>query len=638
MLDIMRRKQRLKIVLWVVIFALALGMLLFFVPGANIGNVATDTSIATVDGEPISTRDFALSYSAQIESLMDSTGSEIDLETIKALGIPAQILDGMIATKVMEIEAKRFGINVTEEELRKALESDPNFQVDGKFIGVENYKALLARNNYSVADFEADLRLTQLAKKLHKIVTDSLEISERDLRDEFSRTTQKTQIDFVILKKDDYKKRLKPTESELRAYFDQHKDNYRIKEKRRAQYLLVPTAEILPTIEVSEQEILDEWKQMPHAETVEASHILFRVTDESKDTQIKAQAEAVLMRAKAWENFEELAREYSEDPSSAGQGGYLGPFQRGQMVREFEDVAFSLNPGEISDLVKTSYGYHIIKVLSHETPTPESSRSSLRSSIQTRKAEDLAKQKAEEAAKAALSQPDLTLLGQNLGVHTEIKETDLFKNDDNPFAVGISQAFLTNVFTLKEIGSIGGAVEHPLGFAVPKLTEVEMPKPGDFEDSRSRVADDYVEAQSAELMKAEAAKLSEEAGKKENLETAAKGMGLKVNTSQEFTISESPDPEIGTSSSLNTIAFEMEPGEVSAPQPLQNNTIVFQVKSRTPFDESAFQKQKEELRSQMLQAQKDPYFQSYILAAMDRLDKAGKIRRNTNVLESLLRN
>jgi peptidyl-prolyl cis-trans isomerase D len=613
-------------------------MLLFFVPGANIGNVATNTSVATVDGEPISTRDFALSYSAQIENLMERAGSELDLETIKALGIPVQILDGMIATKIMEIEAERFGIDVTEEELRKAVENNPNFQVDGKFIGVENYKALLTRNNYSVADFEADLRLTQLATKLQRIVTDSIEISDHDLRNEFSRTTQKTQIDYVILRKDDYTKRIKPAESDLKAYFEQHKDNYRIKEKRRAQYLLVPTAEILPTIEVSEQEILDEWEQMPHEETVEASHILFAVADESKDIEVRARAEAVLMRAKAWENFEELAREYSEDSGSAGQGGFLGSFQRGDMVPEFEAAAFSLNPGEISDLVKTSYGYHIIKVLSHETPTLESSRSSLRSSIQARKAEELAKQKAEEAAKAAANQPDLALLGQDLGVHTEIRETDLFKNDDSPLDLGISSALLANVFTLKEIGSIGKAVEHPLGFAVPKLAEVEMPKPGNFEDSRSRIENDYIETQSAELMKTEAARLSEDAGEKESLEAAAKEMGLKTQTSQEFTISESPDQEIGTNSTLNTIAFEMEPGEVSAPQSLQNNTIVFQVKSRTPFDESAFQEQKEEMRSQMLQAQKGSYFQSYILAVMDRLDRAGKIRRNTEVIESLLSN
>jgi len=636
MLDIMRRKQRLKIILWIVIFSLALGMLLFFVPGVDIGNVATDTSVANVDGESISMRDFARSYSARIQSITDNAGNRIDPETLRALGIPEQLLDSMIATKVMQIAAKRFGIEVTPEELRQALEVDPNFQdEEGNFIGIERYKNLLSRNNIPVAEYEEDLLLTQLATKLHKIVTDSLDISDRELRDEFSQTTQKTQIDFVILENDDYRKRIKPAESDLRSYFDQHQDTYRIKEKRRAQYLLVPTSEILPTIEVSEQEILNEWDQMPREETVEASHILFSITDETEDAEIKAKAEAVLKRAKAWENFEDLAREYSEDTGSAGQGGYLGPFQRGQMVQEFEDAAFSLELGAISDLVKTDYGYHIIKVLSHETPTMESSRPTIMASIQSKKAEDLVKQKAEEAAKLAENQEDLTLVSQKLGITAEIKETDFFKNDDNPFTAGISQAFLSHVFELKEIGSIGDAVEHPLGYAVPKLLEVQMPQPGNFEDSRARIESDYIEAQSTELMKAEAAKLSAEAGENESLAKAAKGLGLTVKTSQEFTASESPDPEIGANSPLSTIALEMEPGEVSAPQTLQDNTVVFQVTSRSPFDEPAFQEQKETLRSQMLQSLRDPYFQSYIFNVMDELEKAGKIRRNTKALESI---
>ena len=164
MLDLMRRKQQLKIVLWAVIFSLALGMLLFFVPGVNIGNVATDSSVATVDGEPILAKDFVRSYRARIQSIENAGGSRIDPETLKKLGMPEQILDSMIATKVVQIVAKRFGIDVTPEELRRALEAEPSFQVDGKFIGIERYKALLARNNYSVEDYENDLYLTQVAR------------------------------------------------------------------------------------------------------------------------------------------------------------------------------------------------------------------------------------------------------------------------------------------------------------------------------------------------------------------------------------------------------------------------------------------------------------------------------------------
>ncbi len=633
MLDLMRRKKRLKAILWVVIFSLALGMLLFFVPGVNIGMVATDTSAASVDGQSIPMQDFLNQYRRTVQRYSDGGRNKTDPETLKALGFSRQVLDSLITAKVLEVLAKRFGIEVTPDEVRQAVETHPYLQDKGKFIGIEQYKALLAANNYTVTEFEDDVYRSQIVTKLREIVTDSLDVSDRELRDEFAKTNQKTQVDYVILKKEDYKKRVKPTEAELQQYFDAHKETYRIKEKRRAQYLLVPVSQILQGITVTEQEILNEWDQRSHAETVEASHILFRVTDPSKDAEVKAKAEAVLKRAKAGEDFAELAKKYSEDTGSASQGGYLGPFQRGQMVKEFEDATFSLKPGEISGLVHTQYGYHIIKVLRRETPTLESSRASLTAAVQTRKARELARQKAEEAASIAQKQKDLTAASKGLGVATEIKETPLFTKDSNPFEAGISQAMSDEIFEMKEINSIGKAVEVPLGYAVPKLLEVQMPRPGNFAESKSQVERDFIDSKAKQIAQADAKKLSEEAGKQGSLEKAAKGMGLSVKTSQEFTISGTPAPEIGSNPAFNKVAFDLAPGSVSRPQPLLDDMVVFQVKSRSPFDEAAFQKEKPELRKRLLQASQDLYFQDYVRRVTESMEKAQKIRINPKALE-----
>jgi peptidyl-prolyl cis-trans isomerase D len=637
MLDLMRRKKRLKAVLWLVIFSLALGMLLFFVPGVDVGSVATDTSAATVDGQVIPMKDFIAEYRRVVQRYINGGKNNIDPETLKAMGVPRQVLDDLITTRVIQVIAERLGVEVTPEEVRQAVETNPNLQYQGKFIGIERYKALLAANNYTVTDFENDIYRVQLTKKLSEIITDSLSVSDQELRDEFSKTNEKARIDYVILKKDDYKRLVKPTEAELRSYFDAHKEAYRIKEKRRAQYLLVPVSQTLPTIKVTEQEILDEWDKRQHEETVDVAQIYLRATDPSKDAEVKARAEAVLKQAQAGADFAALAKKYSEDTESAGQAGYLGSFQRGQLAQEFgqefENAAFSLKPGEISGLIRTQYGYHIIKVLRHEIPTLESSRASLTAAIRQRKAEELAKQKAEEAASLAEKQKDLSAVAKNLGVATEIKETSFFTNDENPFEIGISQAMRDEIFDLKQVGSIGKAVEHPLGFAVPKLTEVQMPKPGDFAESRNQIEKDYIDFKAKELMQAAAKKLSEEARKQGSLEKAAKTMGLNAKTSQEFTASGTPSPEIGSNPALNKIAFELAPGSVSAPQPLLDNTIVFQVKFRSPFDEAAFQKQKPELRKRLLQASQDLYFQDYVRKMTEDLEKAGKIRINPKALE-----
>lgn len=632
MLDIMRRKKRLKIILWLVIFSLALGMLLFFIPGMNMGTVATDTSAATVDGKVISLQAFAEAYRRVVNNYSNGGRNRTDPEMLKAMGLPKQVLDGLITEKVVELIAQRLGIEVTPEEVRQAVETHPYLQDQGKFIGLERYKAVLASNNIPITAFEEDIRNAQMMKKVREIITDSMNISERELRDDFARTNQQTVVDYVILKKDDFIKNVKPSEAELRAYFDGHKDTYRIKEKRRAQYLLVPIPQTPPP--VTEQEILAEWNQVPHEETVEAAHILFKVDNPSTEAEIRSKAESILKRAKAGEDFAELAKKYSEDTESASQGGYLGAFQRGQMIKEFENAAFALKPGEISGLVQSQYGFHIIKVLKHETPTLESSKPALILAIQRRKALETAKQKAEQIAGLALKQKDLNLLAKESGGAVEVNETGFFSKEDDLTNLMISQALRDEVFDLKEINSIGKVVEHPMGYAVPKLLEVQMPKPGEFAESRGKVEKDFIDFKAKELMQATAKRLSEEAAKQGNLEKAAKGLSLPVKASQPFTIAGTPSPEIGANPSFTQAAFDLAPGQVSAPLPLLDNEAVLQVKSRSPFDEAAFQKQKTELKEKLLESSQDSYFQDYVRRAVEELQKAEKIRINQKALDS----
>jgi peptidyl-prolyl cis-trans isomerase D len=634
MLDIMRRKKRLKMVLWLVILSLALGMLLFFVPGVNMGTMTTETSAASVDGESIPMQSFSEAYRRVVNNYRNQGNNKIDPETLRAMGLPKQVLDGLVTQKVLEVAAKRLGIEVTPDEIRQAIETHPYLQDQGKFIGIERYKAVLLANSLSVTDFEESIRSSQISRKLREIITDALSVSDRELRDEFSRTNLQTVADYAILKKDDYIKRVKPTEADLRAYFDGHKDAYRIKERRRAQYLLVPFAQIIPTVSVTEEEIRTEFNQRPYKETVAAAHILFKINDPSKEAEVKAKAESVLKQVEAGGDFSALAKKYSEDTGSASQGGDLGPFQRGQTPKEFEDAAFSAKPGAIV-LVRSEDGYHIIKVLAHNNPSLQETHDPIKLSLQQKKAREIAKLKAEQAAELALKKKDLNLIIKDLGVPAEIKETNLFNKDDNPFEFGISEALRNEVFELKEIGSIGKAIEHPLGYAVPKLLEVQMPKAGDFAQSRSQVEKDFIDYKAKELMQSDAKKLSEEATKQSSLEKAAKQMNLAVKASQPFNATGNPGPDLASNSSITQAAYDLPPGGVSAPLPLLDNLVVLQVKSRTPFDDAAYQKQKAELRQKTLQAIQEPYFQDYVRKITEDLTKAGKIRINPKALEGI---
>ncbi len=635
MLDIMRRKKRLKVILWVVIFSLALGMLLFFVPGVDIGNVARDTSAATVDGEEIPLDDFAAAYRRMVKQYSSQGKNRVDPETLKAMGLPKQVLDELISQKVLESIAERFGVSVSENEVRRAIETYPYFQDQGKFIGIDRYKSLLTSSDISVEEFEKSMRQGQLVKKVRAIVTDSLDVSEPELREEFAQTNQQTTVYYTLLKKEDFKKRIKPAEADLQAYFDGHKASYQIKEMRKAQYLIVPVTRALSLVTVSDQEIEQEWNQTSHDEIAEAAHILFRVEDPAREAEVRAKAESILIKVKSGGDFAELAKKNSQDPGSASTGGYLGRVQRGQMVKEFEDALFKLNPGEISDLVKTQYGFHIIRSIRRETPTLESMREDLTASIRYRKAQELAKQKAEEAVQLAEKDKDLNLAAKALGNLAEVRETALLQKDGASTDASIPPELVDEIFAMKEIHSIGKPVEHQLGYIVPKLVEVQLPKPGTFAQFRGQIEKDYIDSKAKDLLQAESKKLSEMARKQGSLEKAAKELGLSVKTSQPFNISGTPDPEIGSNPSFNRVAFDLQPGNVSDPLPLLDNEAVLQVKSRSPFDEAAFQSQRAGLKTRLLQSSQDAFFQDYVRKVTEELEKAGKIRINAQALDQV---
>jgi peptidyl-prolyl cis-trans isomerase D len=635
MLDIMRRQKRLKSILWLVILSLALGMLLFFVPGMNDSSGRRDTYAAIVDGRSIPMSDFIEKYSQMVKYYSRSSGRNLDAETLKALGLSRNVLDQLINGKVEEIMADRLGIDVTDAEVQNAIETNPGLQEQGRFIGIEQYKARLASNDLSIAEFEKNVRLQILDRKLHNVFADSLGVNDRELKEEFSRTNQETQVSYVVLKKDDFKKRVKPAEADLQAYFETHKEAYNVKEKRRIQYLLIRTSQIAPGIKVSEQEIKQDWDKTPHPETVTAAHIMIRPTDPSKDAEAKASAENVLKMAKSGKDFGELAKTYSRDDSTKNKGGVLPVFSRGQGIvpKEFEDVVFSMKPNEIG-LVRTVDGYHVIKLLKHDIPSFEASRSEILNRLQQAKAKEQAKLKAEEAAAAAQKQKDLVSIGKSLGEIAEIRETKPFGKEENAFQFDISEELKDEAFELKEVNAIGKTVEHTLGYAIPKLLEVQMARPGQFAESRPQVERDFVESKARDLMQAEAKKISEDAGKQGSLEKVAKELNWNVKTSQPFKYGGTPDQEIGANNpAFNSAAFELPVGGVSSPVALMDNIAVLQVKSRTPFDEAAFQKGKPQLKEKLVATKEEPYFQECLAKVLDELGKKGKIKINQSAYD-----
>lgn len=637
MLDLMRRKKRLKLVLWLVIISLGMGMLLLFVPGQNVGIQGFDNSAASVAGEAISLKELNDTYQRLVESYSAGGRNRIDSETMKRMGVDRQALNSLIQTKVVAYAAKRLGLDVTTREVQQAIEANPNLRDRNGFIGLTAYRAVLAANRIDLEQFEDGVRYMLLSRKVMNLLTDSLSIPEQQLREAFARMNQEAQVQYAVFDKEAAKKRVTPTEAELQTYFNANKDKYHIKEQRRVQYLLLPIADVASTINVSDQQIDEAWARTDHPETVTASRILFKVEDPSKDAEIKTKAEEILKRAQAGEDFAELARKYSQDEATAPQGGSLGPFPRGQNDKTFEDAAFSLKPGAISGLVRSVYGYHIIKVQSHDIPNKETSRPALIKDIQVEKATDIVKNKAEEAQKLGETLKDLTAISKALNVPAQIRETGFLSQSADAFASGVSQEFLDEIFRLKEINAVGKAVQVPAGYAVPKLLQIELPKPAEFKTSLEAVKKDYADAKASELVEAQARKVVDEAKKLGDLAKAAQKAGVAVKTSSSFKRDGSPDKEIGSAPDFNSAAFNLPVGGISDPITIGGGkqVAVLQVKSKSPFNEAEYAKQKPTLREQSLNMAREAYFEDYISSITDSLQKAGKIRVNKQALDQL---
>jgi peptidyl-prolyl cis-trans isomerase D len=428
-----------------------------------------------------------------------------------------------------------------------------------------------------------------------------------------------------------------PTEAELRAYFEANKDKYSIKEERRAQYLLIPLTEIASTVKVTDRDVDDAWAKMDQQEMVDASHILFKVEDPAKEAEVKAKAEGVLKRAQAGEDFADLARKYSQDEGSAPQGGSLGPFPRGRMTKAFEDAAWALKPGAMSGLVRTELGFHIIKVLSHQTPDKEVARPNLVRSVQLDRAVAIAKQKATAAMKLLESQKDFAAVIKSLDVPAQVKDTPFFSRASDPYTNQLSQEFIEEVFGLKEVNAIGKAVDLPAGQAIPKLVQVNPPKPPDFALAQESVKKDFIDAKAGELLQAQAKKLIEDAKSLNDLTKASQKAGLVVKTSDSFKRDGTPSKEIGSAPDFNSAAFGLTVGGIGGPVIMNggNQLAVLQLKSLTAFNEEEFTKQKSTLREQALSSVRQAYFDEYIRKVTEELTKARKIRINPAAMEQV---
>jgi len=323
--------------------------------------------VAEVNDNVITIDQYYDAYNNLIEGYKRQFGDNFDESMLDALNIKQQVVNTLIERELIIQEANRLNVRVTDEELAKSIQSISYFQKDGIFDN-RYYINVLRRNRMSPEQFESSQRQSLLLGKLRELVMGSVKVSDDEAHEWFNYNNEMVNLDYVVFESDSYTG-ISPTQEEIKAYYEVNKDNYKTDLEIKVAYVLFAKEKYKSDITISDERIEMYYESnksdFESPKTVEARHILLKSdasADAETDAAIKARANEIYEKSKEKDaDFAKLAQEYSEGPSK-DRGGYLGAFKREDMVKPFSDKAFSMKAGEISEPVRTSFGWHIIKV------------------------------------------------------------------------------------------------------------------------------------------------------------------------------------------------------------------------------------------------------------------------------------
>ncbi len=366
-------------------------------------------------------------------------------------------------------------------------------------------------------------------------------------------------------------------------------------------------------------------------------HILFKTIGktDAEVAEIKKQAEAALKQAKSGANFEALAKKYSEDDASKAKGGDLGWIVEGQTVPEFQNVAFSLPKGSISDLVKTQYGFHIIKVLDKQTAHTKSFdevRSSILPILLDQKANAEADNIASQMADAVRQSDRQPIANVAKKLNLELGSTPPVSISDPVGDLGPSHDVSQMLFEL-HVGELSEPLHIDKGYVIITPSQVVPAHQATLAEVHTQVVSDYQQEKSQEMAHSKADELFKRAQGGEAIDKAAKALGLEAKKSDTFSRTGSV-PDIGTADQIES-AFKMSVGQVSQPKQVGGNWLVYRVMAHESADPADLAKQKSDIEQQILQSKQSAAFDAFKTALEDRLKQEGKLSINAEVVQRL---
>jgi peptidyl-prolyl cis-trans isomerase D len=637
--------KRLMWILWVVIAAF---ILLVFVDFGGAGyrrQEQSDRTAATVGGETISLDDFRRQYQQSERQVQEIYGANYTPELGRQLGLAVQALDGLIAKHILTAEAERMGLVVTADELRTAILDVPGFKDEtGGFIGQEEYQQTLRANGFTVSDFERELRSQLLVQKLRDVLSQTLYVTDQEIERSYRDQVERASIRYVQADAAKFAGGAVPAAAEVEAYFQAHRTDFRIPERRTVDYLIVEPRLLRSTIQLEESELRAHYDsniaEFTEEQQVRARHILLTAEGPEAVAAAKAKIEDLKRRIAAGEDFAALARQFSQDETTKDRGGELGFFGRGRYNPQLEEAAFAGKPGDLVGPIETDLlsqtGLELVEIMDRREGGVADFES-VRPRIQSRLLNDRSQAAAETLAKelaAKIEEDELTTAEGMKGLAqgregVAFESVGPFTRDDNVAGFGRGTAFTAKAFEL-ERGKISEPLQVARGWVILRVAGVEEARLPELAEVEQKVRD------AAQIEKAKEAALAALAlsaervrSGKATLEQIATELGSEVKSSGSFNRS-APIGELGREPAVADAVFALDTGGVGGPIATRAGAVIFQVDERAKGDPTDLATRRDELREQVTNER----LENLLLSIIEERRLELEVHYNQQLLES----
>jgi peptidyl-prolyl cis-trans isomerase D len=642
MIRILQQDNRITKIIFAVIISLAvITMVITLVPGIFDNSGTTDATVyATVRQPGLLGRLTSDTIPIKTTEVNQLAARQLQQQRLPEFLLPymaqraGQIL---VQRTILKEEADRMGLQVSDEDLRRELQTGPFAQYlfpNGTYIGDDAYMNFVqSAFQTSRADFENQVKSDMELNRLQALITGGVTVSDNAVREAYLKQGTKVKFDYAVISSDDLAKTVNPTDAELEAFFKTNAARYAtaVPETRKIEYAAFD-ASSLPggKPQVTDAEIQSYYNahkdQYTVKEQVKTRHILITVpegADAKTDAAAKAKAEDVLKQVKAGGNFAELAAKYSDDPGSKTQGGELPMYPTSGLDPAYAKAAMALSPGQTSDLVRSKFGYHII-----QTEQKDAAHEKSLDEVKAEIVPVLEQQKAGAAEQALATQ--LVSQSKNGGLEKaaaakglKVVTTDYVAKDGVIPGLADGSGVLTQAFAAKP--NVPAAASTGDGFAVFQVVDVKAAHAPAFADYKSHILDDYREQQVPLLLNAKLSKLDDRAKVLNDLKKAAAEMNVPLKTS-ELVGKDGQVPDLGAMSGPGAVAFTLAKGAISGPINTGRVGVVLSVTDKQEPTAEDIAKNFDQQKEALLSEQRDEIFRVYIGTLTEKYEKGGAVR------------